>query len=100
MSTTKFEDLYDEVMPEIPGAPLPLALNAIRNSVIAFCNGSTVWRTWLDPIDVVANVNTYDVIVDSGTDLVQLQSLKFDGRKLTARDEDWLFFFNDTATTE
>jgi hypothetical protein len=100
MSTTKFEDLYNEVMPELPGAPLPLVLNAIRNSVIAFCNGSTVWREWLDPIDVVAGQNTYAIETDSGTDLVQLQSLKFDGRKLTPRDEDWLDNWNPRWRTE
>lgn len=91
MSQTKFEDLYDEVMPELPGAPQPMVYNAIRNSVIAFCNGSDIWRTWLDPIDVVAGQNTYDITTDAGTDLVTLLSVKYDGRRiLTPRNEDAL----------
>ncbi|MEJ0004367.1 MAG: hypothetical protein WDN30_14065 [Pararobbsia sp.] len=74
--------------------PVALALNAIRNTVIAFCNGSTIWRELLDPIDVVANQATYDVIVNAGTDLAQIQSVKLAARKLTPRDEDALDNWN------
>jgi hypothetical protein len=100
MSTTKFEDLYDEVMPELPGAPLPLVLNAIRNSVIAFCNGSDVWRAWLDPVNVIANQPTYDIEVPPGTDLVTLLSVKHDGDLLTPRNEDDLDVWNPRWRTE
>jgi hypothetical protein len=100
MSTTKYTDLLDEVMPELPGAQTALVTNQIRNAVIAFCGGSDIWRAWLDPIDVVAAQNTYDVTVDAGTDLVRLLSLKFDGFLLTPRSEDALDAWRPRWRTE
>lgn len=90
MSTTKYTDLLDEVMPELPGAQIALVTNAIRNSVIAFCNGSGVWRAWLDPVDVVAGEPIYAVEPPPGTDLVTLLSVKYDGRVIKPANEDQL----------
>jgi hypothetical protein len=100
MSTTQYTDLFDEVMPELPGAQVPMVTNAIRNSVIAFCNGSDIWRQWLDPIDVVAGNNTYDIATDAGTDLVTLLSVKFDAHTLSPRNEDALNHWHSRWRTE
>ncbi len=100
MSTTKYTDLLNEVMPELSGANIDLVTNEIRNSVIAFCNGSDIWRAWLDPIDVVGAVATYDVTTDAGTDLVTLLSVKYDGRTLTPRNEDQLDEWHPRWRTE
>ncbi|RQS39775.1 hypothetical protein [Burkholderia sp. Bp8990] len=100
MSVTKYTDLFNEVLPEVPGVPQPLALNAIRNTVIAFCAGTDIWRQWLDPIDVECGVNTYDIPLDAGTDLVTLLSVKCDGDKLTPRNEDQLDDWNPRWRTE
>lgn len=60
MATTAFTTWYDDVMPYVPGCPLPLALQKIRQAAIEYCRVSRTWR-YLDlgPIDLVAGQQTY-----------------------------------------
>ena len=92
MISTKYGDLLSEVIPELEGAPEPTVLLDIRNTVIDFCNGSRVWRVWLDPIDLVAGENTYDIQTTAGTDIVELMSVKLRrlDRDLVPASEDQL----------
>lgn len=66
-----YDVFYPEVLPEVPGCPAPLALQAIRNTVIEFCEKSLIHQVTLDPITLVANVTDYDLQAASNQQRVQ-----------------------------
>lgn len=55
---TAYSDLYNWVVPDVPMAPLPLVLNAIRDSVIEFCEKALVYRQELQQISVLGPTAT------------------------------------------
>lgn len=59
MSSTNLTRIYDDVLPELPGCPPPVALNAILNAAITFCEVTRAWRVDLTPISLLANTPTY-----------------------------------------
>lgn len=89
---TKYTDLFNDVLPDVPGVGLDLAQNAIMNVVIDFCNGSNIWRVFADPQDIIATQNTYDLEPPSGADVAQLMNLSIVGQRtpITAITEDRL----------
>lgn len=89
---TKYTDLFNDVLPDVPGVGLDLAQNAIMNVVIDFCNASNVWRVFADPQDVIAGQSTYDLEPPSGADVAQLMALSIAGHRtpITAISEDML----------
>lgn len=72
MPRTAFTAWYDEVLPEINGAPpQALVLNAIRNAAIEFCEKSLIWNHEHDPVTIAANVNLYDYAKPASTVVVR-----------------------------
>lgn len=60
MATTTFTTWYADVLPYVPGCPLDLALQKIRQAAIDYCRLSRTWRyLGLGPIDLVAAQQTY-----------------------------------------
>jgi hypothetical protein len=53
---------YDEVMPELPGAELPLVLHQIKKTCLDFYDSTTVSREVLALINVVANTADYTIV--------------------------------------
>lgn len=88
MSTTKLTDLFNEVLPELPGVGEALATNAIRNAIIEFCQGSWCWRYFMDPMPVLANLNTYELDLPPGAEVAQVLVLKVDGKPLVPKGEE------------
>lgn len=82
MSDTKYTDLFDEVLPEVPGAGQDLAVNAIRNTIIEFCQGSWCWRYFMDPAPILAGLNTYDLDPLIGAEVAQVLLVKVDGKTI------------------
>lgn len=76
---TKFTDLFNDVLPDVPGIGLDLAENAIMNVVIDFCNSSNIWRVFADPQDITVGENTYDFEPPGGADVAQLMALSVVG---------------------
>ena len=50
---------YNRVAPDLPGCPLPVIDDALREAAIEFCERSTAWRIDHTPINIVANTHTY-----------------------------------------
>jgi len=59
---------YEEFLPEVRGevetCPEVVALNEIRNTVIDFCQKTTIWRMDLDSITVLVDTPDYEVEID------------------------------------
>jgi hypothetical protein len=60
----EWSNWFDEVLPEVPGCPQPVAINAIRNATIAFCYDSRVLLLNHPLMDAVANQATYPWMPD------------------------------------
>jgi hypothetical protein len=59
------------VLPDVPGVLQALALNAIRQAAIEFCEKSLAWNHEHDAVTVVANVNLYDYSKPANTVVVR-----------------------------
>lgn len=81
-----FTDWYDEVLPHVPGCLQALALNAIRNSAIKFCERSLVWIDIPTPVDITNGVSSYAYVPpDANTLVVQAVQAWGDGVKLVPK---------------
>lgn len=66
-----YDVFYPEVLPEVPGCPAPLALQAIRNTVIEFCEKSLIHQVTQDPLTLVPNITDYGLDSPSSQQRVQ-----------------------------
>jgi hypothetical protein len=68
MPNTLYTTLYDEVLPEFPALVQAMALNAIKQAAIEFCDRAWVWVVDQGPIAVAPQANTYDWEPPTGTE--------------------------------
>ena len=61
MATVLWADIYDLVLPDVPGCPTPTIDVALGVSAADFCARSHIWRETLDPEPVVRNVADYEL---------------------------------------
>lgn len=63
-----YTEFFPEVMPYFPGIPEPLAINAVRNAAIEFCD-KTDWLFYTPILqDLIAGEDEYDLTLDVPTD--------------------------------
>lgn len=62
----QYTDLYPEVLTDLPDCSPDVALIAIRNTVIEFCQKSLIYQITLDPLSLIYNVDTYDLDAPNG----------------------------------
>lgn len=76
MTNVLYESFLPEVLPHVRDCPQDVAVNAIRNACIDFCD-QTHWLTVEpDAQTVLPNVDTYDVEFSAGVMPVRLEWLK------------------------
>lgn len=63
-------------MPLVPGCPEPLALNALRNASIDFCNTTLWWQDDYGPIPFGAHVAHHDFVPPFGVGVAQIMSAR------------------------
>lgn len=68
-----YEDFFPNVLYDVPGAPEPVVVNAIRNACIEFCEKSLVLVRDHDPITLIANKVDYDLEPPGGYVVVKVQ---------------------------
>ncbi len=92
--TVAFEDLLTEVLPETPECPGPLAVNAVRNAAIDFCQRSTFWRQDHAKLSAFADEGEpgeYTLTVPSDTELVAVVTpILMSGLPVYQRSQSWL----------
>jgi hypothetical protein len=67
------------LLPYVVGCPEPLALQALRDSAIEFCQRSLVLTTLLDPINLRAGVANYEIQPPENTQVAQTLKAWTDG---------------------
>lgn len=77
-----YTNLYDEVLPDVPGVTPAVALNAIRNACIEFCSKSNIWVVDHDPIASIADEPVYQFEPPNGTVVSSVVVARFAGFEL------------------
>jgi hypothetical protein len=87
---TLYEAFLPEVMPWARACAEPVAVQAIRNAAIEFCDTSGWWRYETDVIPLVPNQADYDIPTPDETDVSTLLSAFYNERQLFIRTPDQL----------
>lgn len=82
MASVNYEVFYDEVLPDVHSVPLPVALRAVRNAAIEFCDRSHVWDVDHAEIAVSAADSTYDLAPPAETVVAKITQAWFEGNPL------------------
>ena len=82
MNTKLFTTLYDEVLIDVPGVPADVALNAIRNTAIEFCDRTMCWVVDADPISSVAGQSIYQFEPENGSEVVGVIQAYYNGVRI------------------
>lgn len=64
--SVNFQKFLIEVMPYVRDVPEFVAINAIRNATIEFCEKTKIIQQELDPITLLPGISTYDLDVGVG----------------------------------
>lgn len=91
MSTTALTAWYDYVLPRAPGCPEAIAMQAIRDAAIEFCQKTWAMNRVLDTVSATATVA--DVELDAGDDdavVEKVLEVWFNGIKITSKGPDEL----------
>lgn len=100
MGATQWLSWFDDILADLPGCGQPLAKLHIRAAAIDFCERSLAWRADLDPIDAIEDEGTYDLDPDTGTVVVRVLELWYDGKRINAKSADDLACLYANWTTE
>jgi len=71
-----WEEFLPSVLLEVDDCPTALAVAAIRNSAIEFCQRTRVWREYIDPINVVTGMAGYELDNPSNSTIVTVLSAR------------------------
>ena len=85
--TKRYETFLPEVMPYLRECPEFVAVNAIRNATIEFCDKSMLWQWEVDPIDTFAATTEYDINLPNGAGIARIQDLFYNTYRLLPRSE-------------
>lgn len=84
---TPFTDMYEHVLPELPGCPTVLVLPTIVKVVRHFCEQTQAWKLDLDAINIRSGVDTYDLDgVPSCAEIIMPSYVESLGNELDAED--------------
>jgi len=74
-----WEQYLKEVMPDVSGCPVQLALNAVRNAAIEFANQTRVWRDDVEQVVMVAGQAVYPLVTQNVDDeeIIALHKVQF-----------------------
>lgn len=75
-------DLYDDVLPFVPGCPNVLATWAIRKAARRFAEESLAHYVTLTAIDVVAGTRSYAIAPPTGSEIVKVVKVTHAGEEL------------------
>ena len=84
--TTPYDTFLPEVLPYAANCPEVVALNAIRNAVIEFCEDTWFWQHDCTPITGELNVGEYTPDVPANTHLAGGINAWYDGKPLYPQD--------------
>lgn len=78
------------VLPYVMGCSEPLAVQAVRDICIEFAEHTLITTATLDPMPLIAGIDTYDLDATPGTVVQQITQAWIDGDRLTVISADSL----------
>jgi hypothetical protein len=78
MPSVAFDQFLPEILPDVPGVPHPMAINAIRNACYDFCWKSLLWNVAMDAEPYLAGTAEYSLAPPSNAQVVAVLSLALD----------------------
>ena len=96
--SVSYEAFLPEVMQYCPDVPEIIALNAIKQSCIEFCEKTRYWQIDQDPMTSISGVSKYEIDVPSGTKFVDVIEAWYDRKLLipkSAEELSKIFRFTD-----
>lgn len=110
-----YEAFLSRVLPDVTGCPELVALQAIKDAAIEFCEKSHVYQQDLDPMTAIKAISEYDLEAPTGYVVARVMSAWFNNEKLEPAAPDMLrvpdayrltagqsqpkFYFQKTAKT-
>ena len=90
-----FTELYPRIMPRTPGAPEPLVRRECALAAQALCDLTHCWIEWLEPVQAMAGMDTYDIEVPQSARAVLVTGATVDGRDCALAS--WRAYTTDPA---
>lgn len=87
MSTVPYSDFLPDVLPYVVGVPEPVAVEAVRNACIEFCQRSNYYRYEVDEITPTVGEGRYDLSLPTDTQINQVLEVWYDGQRLLAQSD-------------
>lgn len=99
----KFEDMLNDVLPDVPGCTNELAINALRNAAIELCTKSWIYIQACDPQDTIIGQAEYDLDTFNGYKTVGIVTASFNDANIlpigiTSLNRSNLYWQDDTGT--
>jgi len=85
-----YSDWLNDVHPDVPGCPRVVAIDAIRQTVIRFCQESMLWRYNMEPLITQIGVREYELDYPLETRVVSVRAMSWNGKKLDEKSADAL----------
>ena len=84
------ESFLPQIQPHIPSCPKSIALDAIRNACIRFCNDTWLIRETLPADDILATVDDYTITASLNNDVVGIISILYNKLEIGKKTEEEL----------
>jgi len=86
--STNYDEFLPEVLPYVHDCAYPVAINAIRNACIEFCDKTDYLVYTHDPVSVIAGQAAYALTVPAGTEVARILSGWYDGLRMAPKGEE------------
>jgi len=78
------ESFLPEILPDVPGCPSDMAIRALRNTIVEFCEKSLIHQETLDAITVYENTTDYDLEPPKNYRVQKIMKVWYLGQELEA----------------
>lgn len=90
MSSKNFSDFLPEVLPYVHDCPALVAVNAIRNAAIEFCEKTHYWQVDASTMGLEDNKAQFVILLPPDTNIIDIKDCWYDGRRLIPKSTEEL----------
>lgn len=76
------ETFLPEILPDVPGCPSDMAIRALRNTLIEFCEKSFIYQETLDPLTALEDETDYDLDPPKGYRIQKIMKMWYLGSEM------------------
>lgn len=87
-----WSDWYPDILPHLPGCPVPIVDHELRRASQVFFEGSRAWKMKLDAIQVRSNEEIVEIDTgDASTNIVRIEHAWYDGNPIDVLTPEQMF---------